>query len=201
MNQPSSFGSLERCYCRVRIHRADSAHLFALSYLKTRTGLRKMNRYCVHLGSKSTRFARWADNRPLCLKHTGNLAHFSCKCPDLKPERQPLGGIVISVVCKTATCNSMTMATMEKKTQAERNRYLRFVSPRNVTLVLDSDTLKYLHFDYKYHILIPGKRGKLDVLLVCIKLLYMICNIIFITSSVALLTGAVEYGDCTFAEG
>ena len=41
--------------------------------------------------------------------------------------------------------------TMEKKkkTQPERNRYLCFVLPRNVTPVLDSDTLRYLCFVYK----------------------------------------------------
>ena len=38
------------------------------------------HRNCVHLGSKALSFAKWADNRPSCLKHKGNLVHFSCKC-------------------------------------------------------------------------------------------------------------------------
>ena len=32
-------------------------------------------------GLKEQSFAKWTDSRPSCLKHMGNLMHFSCKCP------------------------------------------------------------------------------------------------------------------------
>ena len=40
----------------------------------------KIKGACVHPGSKVPSFARWADNKPPRLKHTGYLVHFSCKC-------------------------------------------------------------------------------------------------------------------------
>ena len=41
----------------------------------------KIKGACVHPGSRTKNFEKWTDNRLSCLKHTGNLTHFSCKCP------------------------------------------------------------------------------------------------------------------------
>ena len=133
--------------------RANSVHTCRPQVSPTKSSDLKIKERCVHPGSKAPSFARWADNGPLCLKHTGNLAHFSCKCPTGKRYKRwetTIEGCAISAICETATCKSTTTTTTAKKkkwkTQPERNRYLRFVSTRNVTSVMDPDALRYLFF-------------------------------------------------------
>ena len=61
--------------------RANSVHINIVPKRPRHSCDLKIRVTYVHLGSKASSFERWVDNRLSCLKYTGNLTHFSCKCP------------------------------------------------------------------------------------------------------------------------
>ena len=103
-----------------------------------------------NIGILPTSFEKWADNRPSCVKHMGNLMHFSCKCPAWKRYKTweaTIGGAVWS-----RRFTKLLRASWQRRWWCWSKRHSRekhhFVSPRKVIPVLDSDALRYLRFIY-----------------------------------------------------